>query len=395
MKLLRWIKSAARDIIATKLRFFLTLLGILIGTASVTLLINLGVSTKKAISSSLAGLGENLVYVFYGEDALNSMGPSTSMFGGFTEAQFEKVSKALKSTGFVSLISGSARQAGSVSSNYASGAYIIHPCSADYFKIINFNLVSGRLFTDTDKARHVAIITKSLAEKLFPTHVNPVGQSIVVKGKTFQIIGVIEPTDSTMLRYSGEEVYIPLKSAHELFPSLKYTVILVKVTDLDYVSYLKPLLKQILNVPITVATQKDLITQANIILNVLTIFIGVIGGVSLIVGGIGVMNILLVSVKEKVKEIGLRKAVGATNRDILILFLIQSLIYNLIGAALGIAVGLGGELAITHVANLPFVISTKAVAAATLVSFVIGLVFGIYPAIVASRLSPVEALREE
>ncbi len=398
--LIRWVSKAISDTLANKLRFFLTVLGILIGTGSVILLINVGVSAKAAIYKTLNALGDNIVYIFYGKkSSSNSMSlPDPSMFiGGFPLNEAQKIKQALLKRPDVIDVSFRAVNSAFIHSDYAEGTYHIIITDYNFFRILEFRLLDGHFPQAKDQIlkRPVIVLGKDLAHELFPRAV-ATGNTIALNGKQLNVIGVVEfASDSGINTNLNDSAFVLYPSILTLYPGLKMSTIRIKLTKLDNLTNLEQTIKRITNLPFYILTQDDLIEQTAIIMNILTLFIAVIASISLAVGGIGIMNILLVSVKEKVKEIGLRKAVGATNKAILAMFLIQSLVYNIIGALLGILLGIAGSFAITHIAHMPFVISIKAIILATTISFLIGIIFGLYPAFVAARLSPVEALREE
>ena len=398
--LIRWVSKAVSDTLANKLRFFLTILGILIGTGSVILLINVGVSAKAAIYQTLNALGDNIVYIFYGENSnQKTMSfPSPSMFlGGFPLNKAEEIKQTLLKLNGVEDVSLRAIDSAFIQSKYTEGSYPLIITDYNFFHILKFTLIDGRFPKAKEQLLRspIVVLGKDLAKELFPRAV-ATGNTLTLNGKQLKVIGVVEfASDSSMPNNLNYSAFVLYPSILSIYPNLKISTIRVKLTSLDNLNILETTIKKITDLPFFVMTQEDLLQQTATIMNILTLFIAVIASISLAVGGIGIMNILLVSVKEKVKEIGLRKAVGATNKAILAMFLIQSLVYNIIGALLGILLGIAGSFTITHIANMPFVISVKAIILATTISFLIGIIFGLYPAFVAARLSPVEALREE
>ncbi len=392
----RWIKIAFIDILANKLRFLLTILGILIGTGSVILLINVGESAKAAIYNTISGLGENVVYIFHGKKTENSMMMDPSMLiGGFSLSEAKRIKNVLSNNPYVKSIAFRGMETTDIETRFSKNTSTVWIVDSNYFKTINLTLVDGRFISKdmVEKRRKVVILGKDAAEEYFPRS-KAVGHYIKIKGKAYKVIGVTNLESSASVQLNSV-VFLPYSTAEDLFSNIKIQLFFVKLTDINKLHLVENQMRLLTNKPFYSMTQEEVLDQTQLIMGILTMFISVIASISLIVGGIGVMNILLVSVKEKIKEIGLRKAVGAKNRDILQLFLIQSLIYNLIGSSLGIALGIAGGFVIVSVANLPFVVSIKAIILATSVSFIISLIFGIYPAIIASRLSPVEALREE
>jgi putative ABC transport system permease protein len=263
----------------------------------------------------------------------------------------------------------------------------------------------------------VAVIGSAIAEKLFgDTAAFPVGASIKINGIPFRVIGVLEEKGGTGGPGGNQDevVMVPMSTAHErLFPRFHnrkgepmLSVVYAQVAGEDRMESASQEITDLLRErhdirfqdedDFTVINQQDLLSIFGQITNVLTIFLGAIAGISLLVGGIGIMNIMLVSVTERTREIGLRKAVGAKRRDILLQFLIESVTLSLIGGLLGIALGAGGALGISRLQDdLVAVVTPQSIALATSFSAAVGLFFGIYPATRASRLNPIEALRYE
>lgn len=423
-------KTAIKDIFAAWGRSFLTILGILVGISSVIFMVSVGVSSKQAIANSIAGISSNAVYIMPGQKQEKNMSMMSMLFSGFSVATVDKLQK-LQQLDYVVYAAG--QNVNNVSVNFPNKrvdfpAWFI---TNGFVKAINHRLVAGRELADRDFSigANVVLIGQNAADQILKqgaaayqnvldnnaTNNGVEGQKVIdaeqsysnkyqrligkhlnINGHDFVIIGVVI-RDSMMsgIGTFNDSIIIPYSSARKYWQIDKFQVFIVKLKSMSYLPALKRALPNYIKSDYYIQTQADLLQQANLILNILTMFISLIASVSLVVGGIGVMNIMLVTVKEKIREVGLRKAVGATNLDILALFLVQSVIYNLIGAVLGIALGILESFIVTRIVNLPFTISIKAMVLAVVISFVIGILSGIYPAILASRLSPAEALREE
>lgn len=425
-------KTAIKDIFASWGRSFLTILGILVGISSVIFMVSVGVSSKQAIANSIAGISSNAVYIMPGQKQEKSMSMMSMLFSGFDVATVNKLKK-LQQLDYVEYAAGQSVNNVSLVFPKKRVDFPVWFITSGFVKAINHRLVAGRKLADRDFSigANVVLIGQNAADQILKQGVGNyisvvdsntanngvenrnsiintdqnylnnkykelIGRHLNINGHDFVIIGVVI-RDSMMsgIGTFNDSIIIPYTSARKYWQIDKFQVFIVKLKDMSYLPALKKVLPEYINGDYYLQTQQDLLQQADLILNILTIFISLIASVSLVVGGIGVMNIMLVTVKEKIREVGLRKAVGATNLDILALFLAQSVIYNLIGAVLGIFLGILESFVVTKFVNLPFTISIKAVVLAVVISFIIGILSGIYPAILASRLSPAEALREE
>lgn len=400
----KFVKVAIKDIFANKARSFLTVLGILIGISSVTLMVSIGGSAQKYINDSITSqLGKNMVIVQPGKQSSGSGGFSFS-FSAILSSLSDKEYDALKALDSQDIQDVARRQISSVKVSYAKTEeealmFIIDPA---YFKIIDIKLVEGRYLRNNSGARDV-IIGQGLAKSLFKLQ-SPLNRKVSINGVEFNIVGEVEDVAGTALGSSSMELYMDTNVYRTAFNKPdRVNALIVGINPQKTFQEVEPKMTKALRASrdllpseesdFSLTSQEDIVKTSEDILGVVTMFITIIAAISLLVGGIGVMNIMLVSVRERVKEIGLRKAIGATNQDIQLQILIESVLFSLIGGILGIVLGGAGALVIEKVGGLPPYISPNAIYASLGVSSFVGIVFGLYPAIQAGKLSPIEALR--
>ena len=417
MRITQYIRLALRALAVNKLRSALTMLGIIIGVGSVITLLSVGQGVQNLVAGQLESIGTNLLFVFPGNlnDSQSQRGMVTELTLTLPDAEaiadpanvpdMNQIAPELMSTG----------QVGYGRTNLKLSVSGITPA---YESVRNFPVAVGSFIQDTDMSSQarVAVIGSKVYERLFDSGTDPIGATIEINNVPFKVIGVLESkgTGGGMGGNQDEIVLVPLSTAHQrLFPRYhnsrgepQVSVIYVQVVSADRMAEASDEISQLLrsrhNIDFasdddfSVINQKDLLSIFGQITGVLTLFLGAIAGISLLVGGIGIMNIMLVSVTERTREIGLRKAVGAKRRDILAQFLIEAIILSLIGGALGILLGAAGAMGISRLqSDLKAVVTPQSVLLAISFSTAIGLFFGIYPATRASRLNPIEALRYE
>lgn len=400
------IAEAFNTLRVNKLRTFLAVLGIVIGIGSVIALISLGSGSQKAITDSIESLGANLLTVIPGSTKTGFVqggGSATTL----TLADAQAITTSPTVTDVVQVspeYSGRAQVTGdgNNTNTQVAGALGV------YAKVHKINIASGRFLTDNDDARQlkVAVIGPTVASNLFGNSANPLGQSIRIKGQSFKVIGVTASKGGSGLGNQDDVIYVPLSVAQKvLFGSTSLTSISVEaknsdvmVAAEDQVGYLlldRHKITDPTNADFSIFSQNDILNTANSITGTFTALLSGIAAISLVVGGIGIMNIMLVTVTERTREIGLRKALGAKRRDIITQFLIESAILTFAGGVVGMIVGILISLVLSKLISIPFVISGGAVALAIGVSTATGIIFGWYPARRAAGLEPIEALRYE
>ncbi len=384
-------------------RTFLTILGIIIGVASIVALISIGQAVQSSIELSFDQLGSGTIFATPGDDTDNFGPPALSDAFNLDDLR-EIENYPLRYIDSIATFNG---QRFTVKHLQNDVRVQITALYGDYQNVLNVDALNGRLFTDYDiqiRAK-VAVIGPDLVEELFDNQ-NPIGQEIKIERTSFTVIGILESRGSNGLENPDEEVLIPLTTySRFLTESEDIPVIGFRAKSSELVDRAKEEVRQILRqIRDLEADQKDnfsvrdtgeILGTINQITGFLTIFLVAIASISLIVGGIGVMNIMFVSITERTKEIGLRKSVGAKNRDILIQFLIESMMVSVLGGVIGIILGIILSYYISIYADFKPGLYWDAIGLGIIFSLVVGLIFGIYPARKASKLNPIDALRFE
>ena len=410
MNVTQSILEALESLNSNKLRSGLTVLGIVIGVAAVIAMLAVGTGAQDAITGSISGIGTNLLFVFSGgrqQDQIRNPKPLTlqdaaALADPFAAPSVERVAPILQSS---FLVSGGGNQ----TSTTVSGV------TPDYFPLRNFTLTEGDFISEDNLLGRasVAVIGPDLADTLFGHHDGVVGENITIDNQPFRIIGVLASKGGGMFGSQDNQVYIPFDTAQARLIIRRnrdqVDMLMVQAVSAEAVPQAIDEVTSILRMrhrtavgadDFTVFSQQDFLSTAAAITGVLTIFLGGIAAISLLVGGIGIMNIMLVSVTERTKEIGLRKALGARKRDILLQFLTESSLLSLFGGIIGILFGWLISIIVEKVAAASGTafyprIGLDAILLATIFSAAVGLFFGIYPASRAANLEPVEALRYE
>jgi putative ABC transport system permease protein len=417
MRIRRVLLETFTSLGANKLRTGLTILGIVIGVAAVIAMLSIGQGAQNSITSSINSIGSNVLFLSAGSSARFAGGGGANTVRNIRPLTMDDA-QALADPIQAPAIQAVAPvlQSGNVSAsaNGQKTTTTVYGVTTAYAPIRNEQVSEGAFFNDQQVNIHarVAVIGPDLATTLFGRTTNLTGQTMLINGQTFTIIGVLESKGGTSLGSSDNQVIIPLTTARDRViysPGNTVDTILVQATSADTVSEASAQISQIMRLrhhvavgeeDFSVFNQQDIAQTASSVIGVLTIFLGGIAAISLLVGGIGIMNIMLVSVVERTREIGLRKAVGARNRDILTQFLVESSFISLMGGLIGILLGwlislIIGQIASASGTTLNPAVSWNAILLATLFSAAVGLFFGIYPARRAARLEPVEALRYE
>ncbi len=413
MSVIESIRVALQGLAANKLRSSLTMLGIIIGVGAVIALLALGEGTQAAITEEIQSIGSNLIFIIPGRMEGHGPGAPRNVSASLTLADAEAIAAPGNVSGVLVVVPEFNNNADVVYSN-ESVSVSVKGTTSDYPLAYNSSPEIGEFFTeqhDTTAAR-VAVLGHQTAEDLFGDS-DPLGRTIKINRVHFRVIGVMEEEGGGMGGSADEVVFIPITTAQrKLFggratsgTSWEVSSITVSLASEDYmdaaVDDITWLLRQQHEIQpgddddFTVMSQEDILSTMEEVTGILTIFLGAIAAISLLVGGIGIMNIMLVSVTERTREIGIRKAVGAKRRDILMQFLIEAVVLSVIGGLLGILLGAGIATLVERSGLMTTVVSTEAVLLATGFSVAVGLFFGIYPSMRAARLHPIEALRYE
>jgi putative ABC transport system permease protein len=387
-------RVAVTAIAANRLRSILTVLGVVIGVMSVVLLVAVGTGARDEVTAGIEDLGSNLLIVVPGGFEFGQA-PTLSKF---VLGDVEALDRAFGGRAAVSgnLASGETVRAGGV----AAFASVIG-VTADFDAVLNRPVARGEFLTESDVAtgRRVAVLGASAAEGLFG-EVDPLGRFVTVGGLRFRVIGVVERLGGSLGVDRDGQVMVPVTAAQRLFGTRRVDAIFVKAPDQASLDAIADEVRAIIGRRLdqdefSVLTQDEILGVAGQILGTLTLVLAAIAGISLLVGGIGVSNIMLVSVSERTREIGLRKALGARTRDITVQFLVEAVVLCGVGGVVGIGVGIGLAQLAAALTPLPAAVTWWSVALAFGVSVGVGILFGVFPARRAGRLHPVEALRYE
>lgn len=387
MNLWTCFRMAIRTIRAEKMRAFLTMLGIIIGVSSVIALISIGQGSGKSVSDSVGSLGTNLITV-------NITNTDTH----FTVDNMEDIEKVTGVKYTAPILNGRSTVREGATSSEAS----VTGTTDDYLNIRRLSVKEGRFLSSLDDAwrQKVAVLGSDIAETLFGND-SPVGESIRIDGERYQVIGVLNAKGGSMGENSDEAVLIPFSTAQRLMKTTYITQFYVQADSQESVNRamngISGVLMQLYSSSddYSVVNQQDVIDTMSSVTDTMTLLLAGIAGISLIVGGIGIMNIMLVSVTERTKEIGIRKAIGAKEGDILMQFLIESVVLSMIGGLCGVGLGLFAAWLYTSITGSLAVYSFSVIAGAFLFSALVGVAFGVFPAGKAARLRPIEALRTE
>lgn len=413
MKLSDPIKITYRSLTSSKLRFFLTVLGVVIGVAAVIMVMAIGASAQRLVLSQIENVGSNLVAVLPG--ASEEKGPPASALGIVTTTFKNDDLKALRSNRNVphlTAVSGYVSGSATVESDADSFEMSFQGVSPDMIEVENIRVEQGRFFfpeEESDLSR-VVVLGATRAQDLFPDR-DPIGETVTIKKNPFKVIGVLEERGSAAFSNPDGLIFVPLETAQKILLGINYLNFArgkvdspenIDRTLLDMTTLLRDRhdIEEGEESDFSVRSTQAALGVLTSITDVLKYFLIAIASVSLLVGGIGIMNSMLISVSQRIREIGLRKAVGARPTHILTQFLIESSCITLFGGIIGILFGIG----IAYIAALiipylgyewQFLVPFSSVVIGFTVSLVIGIAFGLYPALKAARVSPMEALRYE
>ncbi len=396
------VLMAWSSIVSNKMRSLLTMLGIIIGVAAVIALMSIGYGVQESIKSDISRLGSNTITITPG----TGRKPGVRAAAGSTQTLTYKDYQAIKNLPNITYAAPLVTNSYLLVNGNKNWNTRVYGCTTDYAALSSLTAQEGRFWTEkeyTARAR-VAVIGKTVATGLFGEE-DPIGQKVRINGDPFTVIGLLEEKGYSFMD-QDDRVLCPFSTVQERMLHITYVNNIVISSDNDSdLSQIESDVTNLLRTRHRIATgaeddfsiqnSQDLLKTMESTTQTLTIFLGSIAAISLLVGGIGIMNIMLVSVTERTKEIGIRKALGATYRMIIVQFLIESITVSLAGGFLGVALGVGIALLIPHISELSTLLTAAPIVGSFVFSVLIGLIFGLYPAQKAAKLNPIDALHYE
>ena len=400
------IKIAVRALANNKLRGFLTMLGIIIGVASVITMLAIGQGSKRSIQAQISEMGSNMIMIHPGADVRGGVRQDASAMETLKLQYYEDI---VDETRFVSAVSPSVNSSGQAIYGANNAPTTVYGISPDYLEIRRYKVEDGDMFTEQDiqTAAKVCVVGKTVVDNLFPDGSNPVGKVIRFQKLPFRIVGVLESKGYNSMGMDQDDLILaPYTTIQKKVLAITHlqgitcSALKEEYTDqaIDEISEIlrrNHKLKESDDDDFTIRSQQELSTMLTSTTDMMTVLLAAVAGISLLVGGIGIMNIMYVSVTERTREIGLRMSIGAKGIDILAQFLIESILISVTGGLIGVVFGVGAALVVNGVAHFPIYIQPWSVVLSFAVCTVTGVFFGWYPAKKAAQLDPIEAIRYE
>lgn len=400
------IKIAVRALANNKLRGFLTMLGIIIGVASVITMLAIGQGSKRSIQAQISEMGSNMIMIHPGADVRGGVRQDASAMETLKLQDYEDI---VDETRFVSAVSPSVNSSGQAIYGTNNAPTTVYGISPDYLEIRRYKVEDGDMFTEQDiqTAAKVCVVGKTVVDNLFPDGGNPVGKVIRFQKLPFRIVGVLESKGYNSMGMDQDDLILaPYTTIQKKVLAITHlqgitcSALKEEYTDqaIDEISEIlrrNHKLKESDDDDFTIRSQQELSTMLTSTTDMMTVLLAAVAGISLLVGGIGIMNIMYVSVTERTREIGLRMSIGAKGIDILAQFLIESILISVTGGLIGVVFGVGAALVVNGVAHFPIYIQPWSVILSFAVCTVTGVFFGWYPAKKAAQLDPIEAIRYE
>lgn len=406
MNLTNLFKIALRALANNKMRGFLTMLGIIIGVASVITMLAIGQGSKRSIQAEISEMGSNMIMIQPGGDIRGGVRQEAS---SMETLKLEDYQNIVDETRYVAAVSPSVNSSGQVIYGANNAPTTIYGISPDYMEIRRYKVEDGEMFTEQDiaVAAKVCVVGKTVVDNLFPGGENPVGKVIRFQKLPFKIVGVLESKGYNSMGMDQDDLILA-----------PYTTIQKKVLAITHLQgitcsalkeeYTEQAIDEISEIlrrnhklkageedDFTIRSQQELSSMLTSTTDMMTVLLAAVAGISLLVGGIGIMNIMYVSVTERTREIGLRMSIGAKGIDILSQFLIESILISVTGGLIGVIFGVGSAIVVNQVAHFPIYIQPWSVLLSFLVCTATGIFFGWYPAKKAAQLDPIEAIRYE
>ena len=400
------IKIAVRALANNKLRGFLTMLGIIIGVASVITMLAIGQGSKRSIQAQISEMGSNMIMIHPGADVRGGVRQDASAMETLKLQDYEDI---VDETRFVSAVSPSVNSSGQAIYGANNAPTTVYGISPDYLEIRRYKVEDGDMFTEQDiqTAAKVCVVGKTVVDNLFPDGSNPVGKVIRFQKLPFRIVGVLESKGYNSMGMDQDDLILaPYTTIQKkvlaithlqgiTFSALKEEYTDQAIDEISEILRRNHKLKESDDDDFTIRSQQELSTMLTSTTDMMTVLLAAVAGISLLVGGIGIMNIMYVSVTERTREIGLRMSIGAKGIDILAQFLIESILISVTGGLIGVVFGVGAALVVNGVAHFPIYIQPWSVILSFAVCTVTGVFFGWYPAKKAAQLDPIEAIRYE
>lgn len=406
MNVTNLLKIALRALANNKLRAFLTMLGIIIGVASVITMLTIGQGSKKSIQTQIAEMGSNMIMIHPGAEMRGGVRQDPSAMQTLKLDDFKSLQDE---TNFLSAVSPNVSSSGQLingANNYPSSVTGVSP---EYLEIRQLSIENGTMFTNADiqSSAKVCVIGKTIVDNLFPDGSDPIGKVIRFNKIPFKVVGVLKSKGYNSMGMDQDDVVLaPYTTVMKRLLAVTYlqgifaSALTEDMTDnateeITAILRKNHKLKESDDDDFTIRSQQELSTMLNTTTDLMTTLLACIAGISLVVGGIGIMNIMYVSVTERTREIGLRMSVGARGIDILSQFLIEAILISITGGIIGILIGIGASFAVKNIAHWPIYIQSWSVLLSFAVCTITGVFFGWYPAQKASNLDPIEAIRYE
>ncbi|WP_270213884.1 ABC transporter permease [Coprobacter fastidiosus] len=406
MNVTNLLKIALRALANNKLRAFLTMLGIIIGVASVITMLAIGQGSKKSIQTQIAEMGSNMIMIHPGAEMRGGVRQDPSAMQTLNLDDFKSLQDE---TNFLSAVSPNVSSSGQLingANNYPSSVTGVSP---EYLEIRQLSIENGTMFTNADiqSSAKVCVIGKTIVDNLFPDGSDPIGKVIRFNKIPFKVVGVLKSKGYNSMGMDQDDVVLaPYTTVMKRLLAVTYlqgifaSALTEDMTDnateeITAILRKNHKLKESDDDDFTIRSQQELSTMLNTTTDLMTTLLACIAGISLVVGGIGIMNIMYVSVTERTREIGLRMSVGARGIDILSQFLIEAILISITGGIIGILIGIGASFAVKNIAHWPIYIQSWSVLLSFAVCTITGVFFGWYPAQKASNLDPIDAIRYE
>ncbi len=405
MRYVEILRIAFDALIRNKMRSLLTMLGIIIGVGAVIAMVAIGQGAQATVEAQISSLGSNVLMIFSSSSNRGGVSGGAGTGTGITEEDGLAIKTQCPAVAYINPMLATGGQIINGNINWSTRFYGGSP---DYFAIRDWQIDRGDFFTDQDvrAATKVCLLGATIVEQLFPNE-NPVGQSVRIRNIPFRVVGTLLPKGQNMMgQDQDDQVIVPYTTLQKrLVGHTRSWGYLVSARSKDQITPAIEQISDLLRVrhklgpmdedDFTIRSQTEIAETQNQTSATMTTLLASIAAVSLVVGGIGIMNIMLVSVTERTREIGIRMSIGARRMDILAQFLLEAIVMSLLGGFLGILLGVGGSKLITMLANWPIFISTTSIILSVFFSMLVGVFFGYYPARKAASLNPIDALRYE